>query len=183
MTGTSLTIVVEGQSDVDLIRTILGKELSSQVRFFAGQGKMSLASLGRNILVHEGGPILVVKDADTTNQQLIDEQRGFTRLALSRVATPGDFDVFLFVPTIEIVYFEAPAALRHLLGRDIPPETLREGAVLPKATLAALPRGKAAGPLNGKHIDSDLGELLATGKQATAFKEAVQRLLVQHAEA
>ncbi len=67
-TQPTLTLVVEGPSDAEFVRAVLGKELTKQTRFFIGRGKMSLASLGRNILVDQGGPVLVVMDADTTNQ-------------------------------------------------------------------------------------------------------------------
>jgi hypothetical protein len=180
MNEPALTIVVEGSSDVELARAILGPELAKQVRFFTGRGKISLASLGRNILVHEGGPILVVMDADTTNQQMADEQKGMVRLALSRFAADGDYDVFQFVPTIEVVFFEAPEALR-LLNRAVPDSTLRQGLLIPKVTLTAIQgedQSITAGPIGAR-----AGEALAAGKQASSFRKAVQRLLTQHAEA
>jgi hypothetical protein len=180
MTESTLTIVVEGESDADYLRAILGKDLAKHVRFFVGRGKISLASLGRNILVHEGGPLLVVMDADTTNQRMADEQKGMARLALSRFASAEDFDVFQFVPTIEVIFFEAPEALNRFLKREVPDSTLRQGLLVPKVTLAALRDTEATD--NGR-IDAHVGELLATGKQALAFREIVQRLLAQHASA
>jgi hypothetical protein len=175
-----LTIVVEGHSDVELVRALLGEELATRVRFFVGQGKLSLASLARNILVDDGGPVLVVMDADTTNQQKADEEKGMVRLALSRVASPSDYGVFLFTPAIEVVLFEAPEALRELLHRDTTAATLRDGLLIPKATLKTL-RGDATA-MNGR-ISPHVGELLAASKQAGAFREAVQRLMEQHAAA
>jgi hypothetical protein len=180
MSEPELTIVVEAKSDADLLRLLLGKELASRTRFFAGQGKISLASLARNIFVHEGGPVLVVRDADTTNPQLVEEQKGFTRLALARVASPEDYDVFYFVPEIEVVFFESHAALHKLIGHDASAETLREGVLLPKPTLTTLLGGT---PPPYAKFEPTLGELLAAGKQASAFKASVLRFLTQHAEA
>jgi hypothetical protein len=181
MSTRMLAIVVEGRSDAEIIRAILGKEVAKHVRFFTGQGKTSLASVGRNILVDEGGPILVVMDSDTTNQRMADENKGMMRLALSRFAAPEDYDAFQFVPCIEVVFFEAPEALRIFLKRDIPKETLRDGLLIPKVKLAAL-QGDENATITKGQIDANVGELLATGKQATAFRETVQRLLTQHAE-
>lgn len=180
MNEPALTIVVEGHSDVELVRALLGKELADSVRFFVGQGKLSLTSLARNILVDDGGPVFVVMDADTTNQQKADEQKGMVRLALSQVATPSDYSVFLFTPAIEAVFFEAPEALRGLLNRDVPSTTLRDGLLIPKATLTTLLGENAA--MNG-HINPHISELLAISKQASAFREAVLRLMKQHAAA
>jgi hypothetical protein len=184
MTEPVLKMVVEGPSDAGLIRAILGRELAEQVRFFIAQGRISTTSLGRNILVHEGGPLLVVQDADTTNPQLVDEQRGFVRLALSRFGADGSFDAFFFVPEIEVVFFEAPLALRDCLHRDVSPDILHEGLARPKATLNALRNGKGTKTNDAfTPPDSHVGELLGAGKQASAFKETVQHLLIQHASA
>jgi hypothetical protein len=184
MTPDPLKIVVEGPTDAALLRGILGKRLATRPLFYSAERKISLASIGRNLLVHEGGPVLIVMDADTTNSQQAEEQRALVRLALERVAPGGEFDVFAFAPTLEIVFFEAPDALRYLLGRDIPSETLREGKLIPKPTLAALLGGYAEVRDRLLRADSDpeLSELLASGQQAKAFNEAAERLLAQHAD-
>src|SRR5262249_14600524 len=137
----SLYIVVEGQTDADLIRSILGKDLAGKLRFFAASGRVSLATVGRNILVHEGGPVLLVMDADTTNPHLVNELQSMAFLATSGVAPPDlarlrDWvKVFAFVPEIEVIFFEAPRSLEVIVGKKVPEEKVQEGLLAPKATL------------------------------------------------
>ena len=80
----SLYIVVEEPADAHIIRGILGKELAGKLRFFAASGRLSLATVGRNILVHEGGPVLLVMDADTRNQQLVERLYASPRTTVER---------------------------------------------------------------------------------------------------
>src|SRR5262245_6494788 len=115
-----LKIIVEGATDAQIIRAILGKTLSNKVRIFAGQGRASLATVGRNVLFHEGGPVLLVMDSATLDPQLTAELQSMTRVAMTgaltsgiplsvrTVAEPQRFRVFTFVPEIEAVFFEAP---------------------------------------------------------------------------
>src|SRR4051794_13028787 len=119
-------IIVEGVTDAQIIRAILGEALSKKVRIFAGQGRASLATVGRNVLFHEGGPVLLVMDSDTLDPQLTAELQSMTGVAMSGAITSGvrppvppsadppPFRVFTFVPEIEVVLFEAPEVLERL---------------------------------------------------------------------
>ncbi len=176
----SLNVVVEGPTDARIIRTVLGRALAEKLRFYAAQGRASLATVGRNLLVHEGGPVLLVWDADTLNPRLSEEMRAMTRAALGGVAPGGLFEVFTFIPEIEVIFFEAPQALESVLGRKIAKEELREGQLVPRATLGRLlPNEKAGGDcqrlLDG--MDARAADALARGKQARALREAVESLL------
>jgi hypothetical protein len=103
----TLKIVAERPDDTQLIRTMLHKALPASTRFFATRRQVSLVTIGRNLLVDEGGPVLLVMDADTLSPQLRDERQSLAMFAMSRVATPDQFQVFSFVPEIEVVFFEA----------------------------------------------------------------------------
>jgi hypothetical protein len=116
----SLKIIVGGATDAQIIRAILGEALSKKVRIFAAQGLASLATVGRNVLFHEGGPVLLVMDSHTLDPQLTAELKSMTRVAMSGAITSGvqlsvpsaaespPLRVFTFVPEIEAVFFEAP---------------------------------------------------------------------------
>src|SRR5438445_6796369 len=111
-----LKIIVEGITDAKIIRAILGEALSKKVRIFAGKGRASLATVGRNVLFHEGGPVLLVMDSDTLDPQLTAELQSMNRVAMSGAITSGvqlpvptaaespQFRVFTFVPEIEAVF-------------------------------------------------------------------------------
>jgi hypothetical protein len=187
-----LTIIVEGVEDAQLIRAILGEEVAKRVRFYAGQGRASLATLGRNVLVHEGGPVLVVMDSDTLNPQRTAELQSLTRAAMSSPITSGvqlpampesamlEFKVFTFVPEIEAVFFEAPGALDKLLGNKPSQEKVKEGHFAPKHVLTELlANARAHRDYRDllSHLDQKTQQALAVGRQASNLKATVASLL------
>jgi hypothetical protein len=187
MVDPKLLVVVEGKTDATAIRAILGADLARRARVFAAQGRTSLVTVARNLFFHEGDPILVVMDADTTAAHLVEEQKALTRVAIESLV-PGiangedrRVEVFAFVPEIEVVFFEAPQALERVLGEPVPPVAVEEGLLIPHKTLASLLRRK--GPLDKVTklytplADPEIAQLIAQGKQATALRETVISIL------
>ncbi len=190
-----LNIIVESQIDADLIRAIYGPVFQGGFRFYAGQGKASLATLARNLLFHEGSPILLVMDSDTTDSRRVAEQKATVEFALRGAIHPGSPEVaqlgslpirvFAFVPEIEVVFFEAPQFLERLLGIRISPERMKEGLLAPKAAMTDVLQevrpGIKARDIVAK-IDSEAASLLGAGKQASALKDTIDSLLATRAE-
>lgn len=186
MNSIDLKIVAKGLSDIHLLRKLLSDELTAGVRFYASQGRASLATVGRNILVHEGGPVLLVMDADTLSSQARQELEAMTTVAMSGAASggafvswQGSFKVFTFLPAIEVVFFEAPAVLEKAIGRALPSEILKEGLASPKPTLTKLlaEAGKSDLDMLSRQLDEPSIDALRTGKQATALRASVRPLL------
>lgn len=186
----SLSLVVGGLDDANLIRAIVGKDIAPRLRFFAAQGRASLVTIGRNVLIHEGGPVLLVMDSDTRNRHLVEEMRSMAGLAMSgataggfgggfsgvgsgTLASPPLFEVYVFVPDIDVMFFESPDVLRRLLGTVVTEERLREGMLTPKETLSLLLResGKYAShsALVIAASEPEVAEALASGQQASAL--------------
>jgi hypothetical protein len=181
-----LNIVVEGATDARIIRAILGPQLSSDIRLYASQGKMSLVTVGRNILVHEGGKVLIAFDSATQNRQAAAEQESMTEIATSgflsaSVQDPtlgGRIRAFAFLPEIEVVLFEAPQVFDSFLTAPLSSDCLADAKRHPKESLTEK---------NGLTLDYSqflakttvppLSEILATGEQATAFRKLVQSML------
>jgi hypothetical protein len=190
-----LNIIVESQTDADIIRAMYGQAFQKRVKFYAGQGKASLATLARNLIVHEGSPTLLVMDSDTTDSRRVAEQKATVEFALRAAINPGSPNppqstslpvrVFAFVPEIEIVFFEAPRALERILGIPIPPERMREGLLAPKAAIAdvllEVDSGIGERDIVAK-IDHEAASLLGAGKQALALSDAIQSLLTTPVE-
>jgi len=176
MPAEKLIIVTEGKTDVLIIRTLLNKELTAGMRFFAGQGRESLVTLGRNLLVHEGGPILLVMDVSTAELQFKDEMLAKTLRALSAVGVPGTFEVFTFTPEIEIVFFEAPDALERAIVTIQAAHTLEEGRRSPKATLEQILKEEKIPNLESlmRKLDEQAIQSLSSGKQATALRDKIR---------
>jgi len=51
--------------DIHLIRKLLFQEPVDAMKFYASMGKVSAVTIARNMLVHEGGPVLLAIDSDT----------------------------------------------------------------------------------------------------------------------
>ncbi len=183
-----LKIIVEGNTDAQIIRAILGEVLAKKVKIFAGQGRASLASVGRNILVHEGGPVLLVMDSDTLDLRLAAELESMTKVAMSGALTSGaqypvptsagtpEFRVFTFIPEIEAAFFEAPEALHRMLGKSSSEEKVRDGCRLPKHTLSEL---LSDGDGGRKYVTffSNIDPGIASGAQAKELKKMVELML------
>jgi hypothetical protein len=133
-----VSIVVEGRTDAQLLRKILLKEELADIRFFAAQGRISLSTVARNIVVHEGCPVFVVMDADTLDEAAAEEARLDTLATIRYVAGTISIDAFAFVPEIEVVFFESPGVLERTLGGRIKEIDLRIGLAEPKRRLEAL---------------------------------------------
>lgn len=183
-----LKIIVEGATDAQIIRAILGAALSKKVRIFAGQGRASLATVGRNVLFHEGGPVLIVMDSDTLDPQLTAELQSMARVAMSVPLTSGvqlpaptsteppQFRVFAFVPEIEAVFFEAPKSLERMLGKMPLPDKVEDGRRVPKQTLVELLGETDKGPGYAAFLNR-IDPAIASAQQAQGLKQTVESML------
>jgi hypothetical protein len=138
---------------------------------------MSLATVARNLLVHEGGPVMIVADADTRAADQILEHRGILRLALQHVSQEKLFDVFLFAPEIEVLIFEAPSVLDQITqGLSRKAALVDRGRQAPHKTLASALAGRSITDWIDALDESSLADL-RSGNQATQLLAAVRRLV------
>jgi hypothetical protein len=182
MSDFKLRIIAENLSDIHLIRKLLYRELTSHMKFYATQGNVSAVTVARNILVHEGGPVLIATDSDTLD---IEMQREYEETALATVEAAYAKDyvmtqplskVCTFRPSIEVVFFEAPNALELLFGKRIDERTIEEGKARPKQLLQKLCGIKDPLLLDSfliQKIDLRMQDLLRQGEQATRLREMV----------
>jgi len=195
-TQPSLKIVVEGVTDAQIVRAILGDAVAKKARLFAAKGLAALETIGRNILFHEGGPVLLVMNSETLNPQLTAELESLSLAAMSGPVTSGiqspvmmesgtpQFKVFAFVPEIEAVFFESPEVLDRLLGKKPSQEKIKEGHFVPKHVLTELlANGKAQRDYQAilSHLDPKARHALAAGAQAGRLKAMVESLLADAA--
>jgi hypothetical protein len=176
----NLTIVVEGRSDAILLRRLLSEQKAIPLRFYAAQGRMSLASLGRNILVHEGAPVLVVMDGDTLNPRNADEACRLVEVLLRRFSAEDQSAAFAFVPESEVVFFEEPSVLVRRFGPEVVSQSMIErGRLQPRAVLGGILKGAGLTreayfkELSGEEIDG-----LRRGEQASRLIDVVEGLMV-----
>jgi hypothetical protein len=174
----SLSIVVEGRSDETLLKRLLIQPAHVEFRFYASEGRVALETIGRNILVHRGGPVLVVLDAETLNPFKAEEERGMARFLLERFSTPENCDALAFVPALKVIFFETPGVLIRRFGADAVTESVVErGHYLPDDTLAKVlsPAGLAKEGFFQSLTSEELEEL-RRGPQASKLIAAVAKL-------
>jgi len=163
-----LTIVVEGHMDVTLLRKYLPEIPELTTRFFAGDGRVSLPTVARNLLVHEGGPVLIVMDADSLDLDQAEQNRAMAIATLRRVAAEERFDVFAYLPEHEVIFFEAPEVLERRCGKSLlTPAVLDRGRYDPRQVLedilAKLKKTRSSWLAS---LTSEDGESLRAGTQA-----------------
>lgn len=186
---TEVSIVVEGPFDAKLLKIYLPKLEGLVMRFYASNGKTSLATMARNLLVHTSSKVLVVMDADTLDIEETEQRRLMTLAALRQIAAEERFDVFAFRPEHEVIFFEAPEVLkRHISPRKkgLSSVSLRHGLYThaPRKELERL-------LMEFKHahlflwlsmLSPEDGNILRKGVQASHLVAMFERLMAERLE-
>lgn len=133
-----LTVVVEEREDAVLLRRLIARALDVPTGFYSGRGRTSLVTLARNVLIQEGGPVLVAMNANTSYPDLVDEIRGTARYAIEILSEDAVFHVHAFVPQLEVIFYEARCVLRRRFGREIEGMELELGKLDPRRQLDRL---------------------------------------------
>ncbi len=131
----SASLVVERQLDFILLRKYLPHEIAQNLKIYVGQGLISPVTVARNILVHEGGPVVVIMDADTSDPMKAEENRSMALTALRTFGGGERFDVFVYLPVHEIVFFEAPELLKRSFPDALTEGLLHQGRSQPRPNL------------------------------------------------
>jgi len=131
-------IVCEGPSDAQLLKTVLPKKLLNDVQVVAAGGISAVKSLARSLVVRRQVPMIIVVDADSVVQELIQERLKSFEEIVGGVAANTPVKVVLAVPEMEAIFFQDASFLSRLLGY-IPPQNLLDLAVFqPKKALEQL---------------------------------------------
>lgn len=110
-------IITEGETDQEILKTVLPPRILGGVDFIVGAGRYSAQSLARSVLAVEETPVALVLDSDTTNEEAIREQLDFLRASLSQASAGVKFEVFLAIPEIEILLIQDWGFIKKLSGR------------------------------------------------------------------
>jgi hypothetical protein len=131
-------VVTEGQVDAEILKGLLPENIVKDTEFVVGSGRYSAQSLARSVLAVRQLPVALVVDADTEDETMIQEQSDFLQESL-RQASPGvRFQVFLAVPTIEILLFQDQSLLEELTGRKFSDQEWQIAKLKPKKFLTDL---------------------------------------------
>lgn len=178
MMKTELIVVVEQRDDVVVLRRLIARALGLAATFYAGQGRLPLFTLARNILVHEGGPVLIAMDAHTTHAESLDEARGMTRFVVGLLADESAFIVHAFAPETDVIFYEAPCVLERHFGREICGMELELGRLDPRRQLDQLLARRGLGRRDFYRLldETDL-DCLLRGQQMQSLIAAADELV------
>jgi hypothetical protein len=149
------TIVVEGLTDVAILRAILPPDLVNACNFRPTTGRSTLVSVARTHLIKNHGPTAVLLDTDTLDPTLIAETVQTTRYLMGAVAGDTPFDIIYCIPHLEAIFFEDTTALQRLFPQFGNTFILRFAKTQPKDQLDLLLQ-KGGGP---KTLDAFLNQL------------------------
>lgn len=175
----SAYVVVEGITDVAILRAVLDTNLLQNVGLVPAGGAASIPSLARSLLVRRAVPVAIFADSDSLEQESIGERREQFKDLISAAAGRTSSAVVLAVPEVEVIFFSAPDLIKAVFG-NAPPELMALGRRDPKGVLAQL--GTMSGKVWDTHkafdlmSDNDLEHLRQTQpiKELTEFLEQVQ---------
>lgn len=112
-------IVTEGTTDQVILQRLLPEEITREVEFVIGRGSYSAQSLARTLLSIRERPVALVIDADTIDEQTINEKRDFLLQLFRPATTTAKFEVFIATPMIESVLFYKKSIVERFLNRKI----------------------------------------------------------------
>lgn len=110
-------VITEGQTDIDILKRVLPPRLTKEIEFVAGGGWSGAQSSAVTILAKKQIPVALVIDADTNDEQTLQEKLDVSRWSLNQAAAQVPFEVFLAVPEIEAVFFQDRAFLEEATNR------------------------------------------------------------------
>jgi hypothetical protein len=141
------TIVLEGRSDIAIVKALLPADLLSACQFVGTEGRSTLVSVARTHLIKHHAPIAVLLDTDTLDPTSIVEIVQTTRYLLAAVAGDTPFDIIYCVPHLELIFFEAGLDLKRIFPNYNGVFMLQFAKTQPKNQLELLFE-KGGGPRN-----------------------------------
>ncbi|WP_147448547.1 hypothetical protein [Corallococcus terminator] len=116
--------MTEGLFDEELVRKLIANKLgNSRVQVISAHGKSSAQSLARTLAGIKKSPVALVIDADEHDSIKIQEGRTYIESLLGSAAPRDMWELVLFVPALEIIFFKTPNWFQSL-GLP-PPSTLQ----------------------------------------------------------
>jgi hypothetical protein len=174
-----IAVVVEKRWAALLLRRMFRGKLDVAFQFFATGEETSLATVGRNILVHDGGPLLIVKDAETTDRRQAEVDTRYWKQVFKRFSHEDQFRVFSFVPELAVAFFEASTVLTRRFSDLVTGPMIEDGLLDPGATLESI-LSTVGLTEEGfvKELSAEDLEELRRGEQANHLLAAVEELAV-----
>ena len=135
----TFNVVVEGQSDLELIDKLISDlRISQSISIVAAGGKDAARPLARQLAILERAPVVLVLDSDASSEEQARKNLQDLRSYFSLAGISLESNIFLFTPTIEVIFFDRPNALERCLRKRLSATDLAIGKIGPKRMLNSL---------------------------------------------
>ncbi|AJC20736.1 hypothetical protein [Pandoraea pulmonicola] len=130
-------IVCTSRESFKLLCAWLPTEISTSSRFFVSRGQINDIDCTQDVIMRHAIPALLIRNAQTTDEDLIGDQYSLIEDILLMSCAPQAFDVEIVAPALEAMLFETQALfdaifrehateLLKLMGSYDPARALRE---------------------------------------------------------
>ena len=176
-----LYIVTEGEFNKNLVEMLIPEQYQDKVSVLATNGYSDALSLTRSLLSarHQSNTILVV-DANSTNDDNIEERKDFITSYMNRVSGNDRFAILLQKPAIEVAFFEDKTALETLTGKGYTDLEFRLAKDNPKKNFLdflSINIGDKKDVLDRVSADEKLKKELRGSQLSRMLSKAIQRFL------
>ncbi len=131
-------VVVEGETDIVILRTVLPAELLEEVFMTPAGDRSNITSIARTLLVTRRKPVAELVDTASVDERIIRERRQTTQELLKAVAAGTPTKVILLIPSIEAIFFASEDLLSRMIGKPIPHDVRLLARGSPKEALERL---------------------------------------------
>lgn len=131
-------VVTEGQADAKILEQVLPHSLVEDVKFVVAGGRSRAESLARSLLIAKNVPVALVFDADTSDEQRVNEEVDFLREYLDYGSGAAPSGVFPAVPEIEAILFEDKSLVERATGQAFSDREWELGKLQPKQLLSTV---------------------------------------------
>lgn len=140
---TQAYIVIEKPTDADILKKLLPSTLPV-VQFVNGEGKYGAESMARKLLVSKRLPVVLVIDADTSDNSAIREKIQNLNFLLHQSAARTPYKILVAVPSTDVLFFQERQILERIIDRQLTDLEWRLAQNQPTELLDTLPGGRPA---------------------------------------
>lgn len=131
-------VVTEGPYDVELLRRIIAGRIKKPPEILAAGVRSSVVALATSLLIDRCGPVALVMDSNTHNENSVREQKIICYELMKRFAIDISFRVFFAQPSLEVILLETPELIGQVFEQKFSEDRLMAATIHPGQSLARM---------------------------------------------
>lgn len=128
-------LVCESSYDEKLLGHLLSEKFQNNNVVTVSGGKFGAPSLARSLAVRRQLPVIILVNAETTDQDKIVQKKLEIQAMIDDVAAHLPLKVSVATPTLEAIFFQDTKMLSRILGIEISDDMVTEAKDQPKKVL------------------------------------------------